>query len=33
MAFTKLKEALTSDPALHCPIWEEPFELMCDASD
>ena len=31
--FSKLKEALTSAPILHPPIWGEPFELMCDASD
>jgi len=33
IAFTKLKQVLTSYPALHPPIWGEPFELMCDASD
>ena len=33
VAFTKLKEALTSALVLHPPIWGEPFELMCDASD
>jgi len=33
MAFNRLKEALTSAPILHPPIWGEPFELMCDASD
>ena len=32
-AFTKLKEALTTVPILHPPVWGEPFELMCDASD
>ena len=32
-AFSKLKEALTSAPVLHPPIWGEPFELMCDTSD
>jgi len=31
-AFSKLKEALTSAPVRHPPIWGEPFELMCDAS-
>jgi len=31
--FAKLKEALTSTHVLHPPIWREPFELMCDASD
>ena len=33
MAFTKVKMALTSSPVLHPPIWGEPFELMCDASN
>lgn len=32
-AFNKLKSALTSAPILHPPIWGEPFEFMCDASD
>lgn len=32
-AFTKLKEALTTAPIIHPPIWGEAFELMCDASD
>jgi len=32
-AFNRLKETLTSTPILHNPIWGEPFELMCDASD
>jgi len=32
-AFSKLKEALTSAPVLHSPIWGESFELMCGASD
>ena len=32
-AFSKLKEALTSALVLHPPIWGEPFELICDASD
>ena len=32
-AFSKLKQALTSAPVLHPPIWGEPFELMCNASD
>ena len=31
--FNRLKEALTSTPILHPPIWGESFELMCDASD
>jgi len=31
VAFSKLKEVLTSTPILHHPIWGEPFELMCDA--
>jgi len=33
VAFTKFKDALTSAPVLYPPIWEELFELMCDASD
>jgi len=33
VTFIKLKEALTSAPVLHLPIWGDPFELMCDASD
>jgi len=33
VAFIKLKEALTSAPVLHPPIWGDSFELMCDASD
>ena len=33
VAFIKLKAALTSAPVLHPPIWGDPFELMCDASD
>jgi len=32
-ALSKLKETLTSAPILYPPIWGEPFELMCDASD
>ena len=32
-AFNKLKEALTSTPILLPPIWGEPLQLMCDASD
>jgi len=31
--FNSLKEALTSSPIRHAPIWEEPFELMYNASD
>jgi len=31
--FNRLKKALTSAPIVHPPIWEEPLELMCDASD
>jgi len=33
VAFTKLKEALTSAPVLHPPIWGEPFELIYGASN
>ena len=32
-AFNRLKEALTSAPILHSPIWGDSFELMCDASN
>jgi len=32
-AFSELKDALTSAPVLHPPIWGKPFEFMCDASD
>ena len=32
MAFSKLKEVLTSAPILHLPIWGKPFELMHDTS-
>jgi len=31
--FSKPKKVVTSTPMLHLPIWGEPFELMCDASD
>jgi len=33
VAFTKLREALTSALIFHPPISGEPFELMYDASD
>ncbi|GJR90733.1 reverse transcriptase domain-containing protein [Tanacetum coccineum] len=32
-AFNILKEKLTSAPIIISPNWNEPFELMCDASD
>jgi hypothetical protein len=32
-AFGALKEILTSTPVIRPPIWGEPFEIMCDASD
>jgi len=32
-AFNRLKEALTSTPILHAPIWGEPFKLTCDTSN
>ena len=32
-SFEFLKKALISAPIIHPPIWTEPFELMCDASD
>nr|GEW48034.1 reverse transcriptase domain-containing protein [Tanacetum cinerariifolium] len=32
-AFQTLKEKLTQAPMLIAPNWDQPFELMCDASD
>ena len=32
-AFDTLKRALVSTPVLQPPNWEEPFEIMCDASN
>ncbi|GJW16506.1 reverse transcriptase domain-containing protein, partial [Tanacetum coccineum] len=32
-AFNTLKKNLTKAPILIAPDWNEPFELMCDASD
>ncbi|GJW96813.1 retrovirus-related pol polyprotein from transposon 17.6 [Tanacetum coccineum] len=32
-AFITLKKNLTEAPILIAPDWNEPFELMCDASD
>nr|GFA53089.1 reverse transcriptase domain-containing protein [Tanacetum cinerariifolium] len=32
-AFRNLKENLTEAPILIAPNWDQPFELMCDASD
>nr|GEY93810.1 reverse transcriptase domain-containing protein [Tanacetum cinerariifolium] len=32
-AFQTLKEKLTEAPILIAPDWDQPFELMCDASD
>nr|GEV25708.1 hypothetical protein [Tanacetum cinerariifolium] len=32
-AFRTLKEKLTKAPILIAPNWDQPFELMCDASD
>nr|GFD03383.1 reverse transcriptase domain-containing protein [Tanacetum cinerariifolium] len=32
-AFRNLKEKLTEAPFLIAPNWDQPFELMCDASD
>nr|XP_016432369.1 PREDICTED: uncharacterized protein LOC107759025 [Nicotiana tabacum] len=32
-AFEELKERLVTAPIIIAPDWEQPFELMCDASD
>jgi len=32
-AFEQFKAMLTSTPIIQPPNWEEPFEIMCDASD
>ncbi|CAM8901291.1 unnamed protein product [Rhodiola kirilowii] len=32
-AFDELKQALTSAPIIRAPVWDQPFEIMCDASD
>nr|GFC41490.1 reverse transcriptase domain-containing protein [Tanacetum cinerariifolium] len=32
-AFRNLKDKLTEAPILIAPNWDQPFELMCDASD
>ena len=32
-SFEFLKKVLISAPIIHPPVWSEPFELMCDASD
>ncbi|KAK4400860.1 Retrovirus-related Pol polyprotein from transposon.6 [Sesamum angolense] len=32
-AFDKLKESLTSAPVIRSPDWNQPFEIMCDASN
>nr|GEZ98425.1 reverse transcriptase domain-containing protein [Tanacetum cinerariifolium] len=32
-AFRTLKDKLTKAPILKAPNWDQPFELMCDASD
>lgn len=32
-AFEKIKKALVTAPIMVVPNWNEPFELMCDASD
>ena len=32
-AFDTLKKALISAPVLQPPNWEQPFEVMCDASN
>ena len=33
VAFENLKKALVSAPIIQSPKWDEPFEIMCDASD
>ena len=33
VAFETLKETLTSTLVIAPPVWDLPFELMCDASD
>nr|GEY37851.1 reverse transcriptase domain-containing protein [Tanacetum cinerariifolium] len=33
LSFRTLKEKLTEAPILIAPNWDQPFELMCDASD
>ncbi|XP_075095067.1 uncharacterized protein LOC142173385 [Nicotiana tabacum] len=33
VAFEELKKRLVSAPIIVAPDWEQPFELMCDASD
>jgi hypothetical protein len=32
-AFRTLKSALVSSPIIQPPDWNQPFEIMCDASD
>ncbi|CAM8959667.1 unnamed protein product [Rhodiola kirilowii] len=32
-AIDELKKALTSTPIIQAPVWDQPFEIMCDASD
>ncbi|CAM8880335.1 unnamed protein product [Rhodiola kirilowii] len=32
-AFDELKQALTSTPIIRAPEWDQPFKIMCDASD
>lgn len=33
VAFDRLDKALCNAPIIQLPIWDLPFELMCDASD
>ncbi|GJY53040.1 reverse transcriptase domain-containing protein [Tanacetum coccineum] len=33
LAFQTLKKKLTEAPILIAPNWDQPFEIMCDASD
>ncbi|XP_074374633.1 uncharacterized protein LOC141715045 [Apium graveolens] len=32
-AFERLKKSLTTTPIITAPDWNEPFEMLCDASD
>ena len=32
-AYEKLRDALITTPIIQHPKWDEPFEIMCDASN